>query len=201
MADPMNPFFLLHVYGQKKPRDPVRITGSQEALMVLRSLITSALSLMGGRAKTTVHCADGEKYDITVEVQPAPWQVEDWQAHMPLPYWGAGQTDFSQYQAAAQATSGQTDGDAATRQIVAALGLAGEAGEFANLTKKRHFHGHPVGREKFIDEAGDVLWYLAEAATAHGLTLDEIARFNLDKLKRRYPQGFSEEASWNRPVE
>jgi hypothetical protein len=42
------------------------------------------------------------------------------------------------------------------------------------------------------------LWYLAEAATACDLTLNEIAEMNVEKLRERYPEGFSEERSINR---
>jgi len=60
-------------------------------------------------------------------------------------------------------------------------------------------HGHPFDPESLKDELGDVLWYLAEAATAVGLNLEDIASQNVDKLIRRYPEGFSEEHSINRP--
>jgi NTP pyrophosphatase (non-canonical NTP hydrolase) len=84
------------------------------------------------------------------------------------------------------------------RQIIAALGMAGEAGEFANMIKKMTAHGHPTPKEDLADELGDVLWYLAEAATACDLTLNEIAEMNVEKLRERYPEGFSEERSINR---
>ena len=50
--------------------------------------------------------------------------------------------------------------------IIAALGLTGEAGEFANMVKKLTAHGHEISVEKLADELGDILWYVAEAATA-----------------------------------
>jgi NTP pyrophosphatase (non-canonical NTP hydrolase) len=82
--------------------------------------------------------------------------------------------------------------------IVSALGLAGEAGEFANLVKKMTAHGHPFDSEALEDELGDVLWYLAEAATAAGLNLERIAELNVKKLLNRYPDGFKEEDSIHR---
>ena len=82
--------------------------------------------------------------------------------------------------------------------IIAALGLAGEAGEFANMVKKLTAHGHNISTTELADELGDVLWYLAEAATACGISLNEIAQQNVDKLRSRYPDGFSEERSRNR---
>ena len=82
--------------------------------------------------------------------------------------------------------------------IVSALGLAGEAGEFANLVKKMTAHGHPFNKESLEDELGDVLWYLAEAATAAGLELEDIANHNVQKLIKRYPEGFNQADSVNR---
>ncbi len=71
------------------------------------------------------------------------------------------------------------------------LGLAGEAGEFANKIKKWAWHGSTLTTEDIADELGDVLWYLADLASAYGLTLDEIATGNIAKLYRRFPHGFT----------
>ena len=102
------------------------------------------------------------------------------------------------YQELAARTAG-AGGDGDRRLIIAALGLAGEAGEFANLVKKLTAHGHiDITPEVLADELGDVLWYLAEAATACGLEFDAVARQNVHKLQQRYPEGFSEERSINR---
>jgi NTP pyrophosphatase (non-canonical NTP hydrolase) len=102
------------------------------------------------------------------------------------------------YQQLAARTAG-AGGDGERRLIISALGLAGEAGEFANLVKKRTAHGHDdITPEVLADELGDVLWYLAEAATACGLQLEDVARQNVHKLQQRYPAGFSEERSINR---
>lgn len=104
---------------------------------------------------------------------------------------------MNQYQKLAEKTSGAGEfGE--RRQIIAALGLAGEAGEFANMIKKLTAHGHPISQEELTNELGDVLWYLAEAATACGLNLDHIAKKNIEKLSTRYPEGFSKERSRNR---
>lgn len=79
-----------------------------------------------------------------------------------------------------------------------ALGLTGESGEVADLIKKWAFHGHILNIEELKKELGDVLHYVAGLATFHGLELEEIAEANIDKLKKRYPDGFSKEASKNR---
>lgn len=104
---------------------------------------------------------------------------------------------LERYQDLANRSAG-AGGEGDQRLIVSALGLAGEAGEFANLVKKMTAHGHPFDPDALKDELGDVLWYLAEAATASGLNLGEIAQENVDKLLKRYPEGFSQEDSINR---
>lgn len=105
---------------------------------------------------------------------------------------------LNRYQSLANRSAG-AGGEGEQRLVVSALGLAGEAGEFANLVKKMTAHGHPFDPESLKDELGDVLWYLAEAATAVGLNLEDIASQNVAKLTKRYPEGFSEEHSINRP--
>jgi NTP pyrophosphatase (non-canonical NTP hydrolase) len=107
------------------------------------------------------------------------------------------QMTLDNYQSLADRSSG-AGGDGDRRLIVSALGLAGEAGEFANLVKKMTAHGHEFDPEALKDELGDVLWYLAEAATSAGLSLNAIALQNVDKLLKRYPEGFSQENSINR---
>ena len=50
-----------------------------------------------------------------------------------------------------------------------------------------------------LEEAGDVLWYIAELAAGLNATLEEVAQHNIDKLKKRYPQGFDPQRSIHRP--
>jgi NTP pyrophosphatase (non-canonical NTP hydrolase) len=81
------------------------------------------------------------------------------------------------------------------------LSLCEEAGETAGVIKKVIYHKHPFDAEKsrkFIEEAGDLLWELSALATEFGITLDEIACYNLKKLRTRYPEGYSDEDSLKR---
>lgn len=80
------------------------------------------------------------------------------------------------------------------------LGLAGETGECCDLAKKCFYQDGRDIRDSLKDELGDVMWYVAETATAMGWTLEEIARHNVEKLKRRYPAGFEAERSLHREV-
>lgn len=100
-----------------------------------------------------------------------------------------------------QALSERTQGPGLTPNEAlcnAALGLAGEAGECVDIVKKHVFHGHDLDGNKLIEEMGDVLFYLAWMASELGVSLAYVAEMNVEKLKRRYPDGFSHEASVNR---
>jgi len=81
------------------------------------------------------------------------------------------------------------------------LGLTGEAGEVADLLKKVLIHGHDFNREKFIEELGDVVWYVSALAKAKSIPLIEIFKKNLLKLNTRYPNGFSTRESIERKDE
>ena len=61
--------------------------------------------------------------------------------------------------------------------------------------------GHELDKEHLAKELGDIAWYLAEAATALDMDLEDILQANLDKLRNRYPEGFSCEKSRNRREE
>ena len=85
--------------------------------------------------------------------------------------------------------------------INAVMGLCGESGEAIDIVKKWLAQGHDLDREKLARELGDVAWYLAEAATALDMDLETILQGNLDKLAKRYPEGFQTHRSLNRTEE
>lgn len=97
--------------------------------------------------------------------------------------------EFNEYQIEAARTI--PDPAEAKDRLIFALGLAGEAGEVCEILKKHHGHGRGLDPTALKAELGDVLWYVAAIATAHGLSLAEIAAFNNAKLRRRYPNGFT----------
>jgi hypothetical protein len=78
------------------------------------------------------------------------------------------------------------------------LGLSGESGECADRVKKHLFQGHELDTEKLANELGDVAWYLAVTAEAIGMDLETVLQMNVDKLYKRYPDGFSAERSIHR---
>lgn len=85
--------------------------------------------------------------------------------------------------------------------INSVMGLCGEAGEVIDHVKKWLAQGHTLDRDQLAKELGDVAWYLAEAATALELPLEQIFQGNIDKLMQRYPEGFDCERSMQRPQE
>lgn len=79
--------------------------------------------------------------------------------------------------------------------INSVMGLCGESGEAIDIVKKWLAQGHALDKDHLAKELGDIAWYLAEAATALDLSLEEILQANIDKLKKRYPDGFEAERS------
>ena len=73
-----------------------------------------------------------------------------------------------------------------TLQSFAVMGLNEEAGEVAGLACRECWKKIPMPRYKWLEELGDVLWYLTAATMAKGLTLEEQRQNNVEKLEGRY---------------
>lgn len=103
----------------------------------------------------------------------------------------------NEYQQLAMAT---LNGNLNQRDILinGVMGLCGEAGEAIDIVKKHLAQGHSLDREHLIEELGDIAWYLAETATALEVDLDEVFSRNIEKLKKRYPDGFEYDRSRQR---
>lgn len=102
---------------------------------------------------------------------------------------------LNDYQVLAMRTS---PNDGHSRIENGCMGLCGESGECIDILKKHLMQGHMFDAEKLAEELGDVLWYVAELATGLDMTLEAIARKNIEKLKNRYPEGFDPEKSIHR---
>ena len=77
-------------------------------------------------------------------------------------------------------------------------GIAGEAGELIDLVKKWIFHEKPLDEEHAKTELGDLLWYTALMCHSFGWNMEDVMELNIEKLKKRYPDGFTIEAANNR---
>jgi NTP pyrophosphatase (non-canonical NTP hydrolase) len=95
--------------------------------------------------------------------------------------------EFAEYQKATRATDQRT-GVELEDVAVHLLGLAGEAGSVAAEYKKklRDRDAHPMWKARIREEMGDVLWYLSALANKLDLTLEDIARSNLEKTRNRW---------------
>lgn len=102
----------------------------------------------------------------------------------------------TEYQAAAMRTA--SDEAKANLVLNGVMGLNGEAGECIDIVKKHMFQGHALDKEKLLDEVSDVLWYSAILCEGLGVTLDDAMAHNVEKLRSRFPDGFSKERSLNR---
>lgn len=110
---------------------------------------------------------------------------------------GGNEVDFNTYQELTGRTAGKFESQ--SEELVAwTMGVGGESGEIVDYVKKVIFHGHPLDREKLKLEIGDNLYYLARLANLLNYSLEEVAKANIEKLKKRYPEGFSTERSVNR---
>ena len=79
--------------------------------------------------------------------------------------------------------------------INSVMGLCGESGEAIDIVKKWMAQGHELDKAHLAKELGDIAWYLAEAATALDMQLEDILQTNIEKLKQRYPEGFETKRS------
>ena len=86
------------------------------------------------------------------------------------------------------------------RLLHAAMGMATEAGEFLDMLKKHIFYGKPMDFVNAKEEVGDQMWYAGLAIDVLKTTFDEVLTVNIDKLKSRYPEKFTEEAAINRDL-
>ena len=96
--------------------------------------------------------------------------------------------------------------DRATRDdmlnlIHAGMGMVTEAGEFVDMLKKSLYYGRPVDEVNLVEELGDVMWYVGLACYALGANMDDVLTTNIDKLRARYPEKFSEESATVRDLD
>ena len=79
------------------------------------------------------------------------------------------------------------------RLLTAVIGLQSETGEFAEIVKKCVFQGKNLDEQvKFHlkRELGDIIWYWSQGVMSLGYTPSEVIQENINKLEKRYPNGF-----------
>jgi len=75
----------------------------------------------------------------------------------------------------------------------AIIGMTGEIGEIAGAYEKFAYYGQTLDESNLKEELGDVLWYIAEACDALGLSLQEVMKSNIRKLRSRYPDKYADD--------
>jgi NTP pyrophosphatase (non-canonical NTP hydrolase) len=82
--------------------------------------------------------------------------------------------------------------------VHAHLGLSSETGEIGDCLKKHFIYGQPLDYLNLIEECGDILWYVSIMVSACGSTMEQVMEMNIEKLKIRYPEKFTEELAAKR---
>ena len=103
--------------------------------------------------------------------------------------------DFSEYQLKASRTAIYPK---EYRIFYPCLGLSAEVGELNNKVKKKMRDNAVLNKEDMEGEIGDVLWYLSQVANDLDLSLDEIAKKNIEKLASRMKRGVIKGSGDNR---
>ena len=104
--------------------------------------------------------------------------------------------EINEYQKAALRTANSEMSDDLILNGI--LGLCGETGEVSDHIKKYMFQGHELDQDMLVNEIGDVCWYIAILASGLNVDLETVMKKNIEKLQRRYPDGFEAEKSINR---
>ncbi len=108
----------------------------------------------------------------------------------------AAKTDSKDYQPVVDRLHNQDT----ARLLHYALGLATEAGEFQDAVKKFIAYGKPLDKTNLKEEVGDLLWYIARICSLYGWSMEEVMDLNINKLKARFPEKFTEENALTRDL-
>lgn len=105
----------------------------------------------------------------------------------------------NEYQKLAERTM-DTNTPARVQELHALHGMVGEIGEIHSLYQKQ-IQGHDFNDEHAKKEVGDLLWFIAEYCTVNNWELEDIMQMNIEKLRKRYPNGFDTERSLRREAD
>jgi len=113
-------------------------------------------------------------------------------------------TNGPDYKGVAERMTGYEDQTIPDNQVLdlihASMGLVTEAGEFQDMLKKHLYYGKELDTVNLKEEIGDLLWYCAIALEALNTDFQAVMQTNIDKLKARYPEKFTEDSANNRDL-
>lgn len=117
---------------------------------------------------------------------------------------------MSEYRELSERTAPQSDmmsaqsrraSDLNTLEILhGAIGLATESGEVLDMMKKHIYYGKPMDYTNLAEEVGDVMWYCALLLRSMGMSFEQVAQMNINKLEKRFPEKFTEEQALQRDL-
>lgn len=82
--------------------------------------------------------------------------------------------------------------------VHAAMGISGEAGEIIDAVKKKWVYNKLLDEANLKEELGDILFYIQAMANFLPCTIEELMLANMEKLKKRYPEGYTDKAAQER---
>lgn len=98
--------------------------------------------------------------------------------------------NFTDYQREAKRTAKELNWH--TALMHAGMGVSGEAGELNDAIKRHTIYGKTFDIENYCEEIGDLLWFCAYAASVVDRSLAEIAEANINKLRVRFPDAYTD---------
>lgn len=87
-----------------------------------------------------------------------------------------------------------------SRLMHAGMGLTTEANEFLDALKKTVIYGKPLDKVNLAEELSDMMWFIAIACDTLGYSFEEIQELNINKLKARYGDKYSDDKALNRDL-
>lgn len=94
-----------------------------------------------------------------------------------------------------------TEGAVTPDMLHGAIGVATEAGELLDALKRSVYYGQPLDRTNLIEELGDLEWYMAVLRKALDVSQEEVQRINIEKLRARYPEKFTDTHALHRDLD
>lgn len=106
--------------------------------------------------------------------------------------------DIATYKAASERTLIDKGHD--MNLLHAAMGIGTEAGELLDAFKRKLFYGKELDVVNVKEEIGDIMWYVAILLRELDLDFHELLQLNIDKLRARFPEKFTETHALNRDL-
>jgi NTP pyrophosphatase (non-canonical NTP hydrolase) len=105
-------------------------------------------------------------------------------------------TELKDYQAVSERFTPEM-----ARLMHAGMGLSTEANEFLDTLKKSTMYGKPLDKVNLVEEISDLFWYCAIACDTLGVSFEQVMEININKLKARYGEKYSDDKAISRDLQ